>query len=260
MGPLLTDRDLARYERQILFRPIGREGQARLRAARVAVAGVGALGACAASQMARGGVGYLRLIDRDVVELSNLQRQMLFSEADVEGGRKKAQIAAERLRAANSDIRIESVVAEITTDNAADLLADVDLVVDGVDNFRAKFALCAATLQAGVPFIYGALAGTMGVSMPVLPGETACLGCVYGAEPDQASSETAATAGVIGPTVEIVSSLQVANAYKLLVGARDEVLLGLTQFDVWDGEFRILPWERDPHCVLCGTEGATPSR
>jgi molybdopterin-synthase adenylyltransferase len=257
---LLTDRDLARYERQILFRPIGQEGQARLKGARVAVAGVGALGACAASQMARGGVGYLRLIDRDAVELSNLQRQMLFTEADVEGKRKKAEIAAERLRAANSGIVVESVVAEISVDNADELLADVDLVLDGVDNFRAKFALCAAALRAGVPFIYGALSGTMGVSMPVLPGETACLGCVYGAEPDQASSETAATAGVIGPTVEIVSSLQVANAYKLLVGAREEVLLGLTHFDIWDGEFRVLPWERDPGCALCGSEGAIPAR
>jgi molybdopterin/thiamine biosynthesis adenylyltransferase len=252
---MLTGRELERYERQILFRPIGTDGQERLRQATVAVAGMGALGTVASTMLCRAGVGRLRLIDHDRVELSNLQRQILYDEADVTGGRPKAEIAAEKLRRVNSDIEIESLVVKVEAGNAADLVTGADLIIDAVDNFRAKFALNAAALELGQPLIYGALSGTYGLSLAIIPHETACLGCIYHEEPDADSSETAATAGVIGPTVNTIASLQVAQALKILVGARDEVITDLVQVDLWDCELNLVPAPRKPHCPMCGAAG-----
>jgi len=252
---VLTTEQRKRYDRQVLFEPLGERGQEALRDSCVAIAGLGALGALAADMLARAGVGRLRLIDYDVVELSNLQRQILYDESDVESGRSKAELAARRLRRVNSAVDLVPITEKVTEENAEDLIGVAHLVIDGVDNFRAKFALNRATVKLGIPMIYGALSGTYALSMPIIPGETACLGCVYREEPDAASSETASTAGVIAPTVAAVVALQVANAIKLLIGARGEVLEGLAQIDVWDGDFKVTPWPRRTDCRICGECG-----
>lgn len=249
---MLTPPSLERYERQILFGPIGLAGQERLGQSSVAIAGVGALGTVAANMLTRAGVGRLRLVDFDVVELSNLQRQVLYDEADVASGRPKAQIAAERLSRINSGVEFEVRLSKIEPENAAELIGGVDLVIDAVDNFRAKFALNRAALDLGLPLIYGALSGTYGLSLAIIPGQTACLCCVYCQEPDRGSSETAATAGVIGPTVNTVASIQVCQALKLLLGARDEVIEDLIQVDIWDGELNRIPAPRRRDCPECG--------
>jgi molybdopterin-synthase adenylyltransferase len=248
---MLTPHQQARYERQMLFGPLGREGQERLLSGRVAICGLGAIGAATAEMLARGGVGYLRLVDFDLLELSNLQRQTLYEEADVQT-RPKAEIAAERLRRINSEIVVEPVIARVDAANAADLVSGVEVIVDAVDNFAAKFALNAAAVQLGLPMVYAALSGSYGLSMTVLPGETACLCCLYCAEPDKGSSETAATAGVIGATVNTVAALQTSQVLKLLIGDHGGLPPGLLQVDVWDWELRVIPLARRPDCPVCG--------
>jgi len=249
---MLTDEQRVRYERQVLFRPIGEAGQERLHERSVLVAGVGAIGAAAAMILSRGGVGTLHLVDHDKVELSNLQRQLLYDEADVAGGRPKAESAAEKLRRGNSDIQIIPHVERFTDENACPLLEGVDLVIDAVDNFRAKFALNRACLAAGIPLMYGAVSGSFGMMMPIIPGRTACLCCLYCDEPDPGSSETAATAGVIPPIVLTIASLQCAQALKWLSGATDEMVTDVVQVDVWEGEFALLPAARRANCAACG--------
>ena len=254
---MLTPEQRLRYERQLLFRPLGEAGQERLRERTALVAGVGAIGCVAASILSRAGVGTLHLVDHDTVELSNLQRQLLYDEQDVAGGRPKAETAAEKLRLGNSDVAIIPHVERFTDDNAARLLQDVDLVIDAVDNFKAKFALNRACLAVGIPLIYGAVSGSFGMTMPVIPARTsaprtACLCCLYCEEPDAASSETAATAGVIAPIVLTIAALQCAQALKWLGGAADEMVTDVMQVDVWDGEFALLPVARREGCAACG--------
>jgi adenylyltransferase/sulfurtransferase len=249
---MLTPDQQARYERQLLFRPIGAAGQEKLLGSTVAVVGVGAIGCLAADMLARCGVGRLRLIDPDIVELSNLQRQMLYNEEDVASGRPKAEIAATKLRRVNSTVEISSHIEHLTDDNAARLLQGAEVIVDAVDNFAAKFALNRAALQLGIPMMYGALAGSYGVMMPILPGESGCLCCLYCAEPDKGSSETAATAGVIPATVATVASLQVAQTLKWLVGVRADIITDLIHIEVWEGEMWREPVPRRADCAACG--------
>lgn len=248
---MLTDQQRVRYERQLLFRPIGEEGQERIRERSVLIAGVGAIGAVAAMILSRAGVGTLHLVDHDKVELSNLQRQLLYDEQDVASARPKAEAAAEKLRLGNSDVQAIPHVERFTDESAARLLDGVDLVIDAVDNFKAKFALNRACLAAGIPLLYGAVSGSFGLTMPILPGRTACLCCLYCDEPDAASSETAATAGVIPPIVLTIASLQCAQALKWLSGAADEMVTDVIQVDVWDGEFALLPSPRRANCAAC---------
>jgi len=249
----LTPAQKARYERQILFGPVGEIGQEKLLASRVVIAGVGALGTVCAQMFTRAGVGHIRLIDFDKVELSNLQRQVLYDEDDVAAGNPKVEAAAKKLKRVNSEIEIEAIIAKVTDENAVELLEGADLVIDAVDNFKGKWALNQAAVTLGIPLIYGAVSGTYGLSQFIIPGETACLCCTYCEEPDAGSSETAATAGVIGPTVETMASIQVCQAIKWLVGARDEVFRELVQMDIWDGEMNLIPTPQRTDCKICGT-------
>jgi adenylyltransferase/sulfurtransferase len=190
-------------------------------------------------------------VDFDLLELSNLQRQTLYEEADIQT-RPKCEIAAERLRRINSEITIEPVVARIEAHNAADLVQGVDVIVDAVDNFAAKFAMNQAAVALGVPMVYAALSGSYGLTMAVRPGLTACLCCLYCAEPDKASSETAATAGVIGPSVNTVASLQTSQVLQLLTDQHDCLPEGLLQVEVWDYELRTIRVPKRPDCAVCG--------
>src|SRR3954449_3727994 len=179
--------DLERYARQTIFPPIGTEGQARLLASRVALIGCGALGTVIANVIARAGVGFLRIVDRDYVELSNLQRQVLFDEQDAADGAPKATAAVDKLRRINSDVTFEPVVADFGPDNAERLVRDVDLVLDGADNFEVRYVINDVCVKLGKPWVYAAAIASYGVLMPIIPGETACLRCAL-ADPPPAGS------------------------------------------------------------------------
>ncbi|HTS46356.1 MAG TPA: ThiF family adenylyltransferase [Bryobacteraceae bacterium] len=238
-----------RYSRQILFAGIGEKGQLRLLDARVAVAGCGALGSFQAGALARAGVGFLRIIDRDYVELSNLQRQWLFDECDSEQALPKAVAAARKIAGINRDVQTEAAVEDLTAANVADLFDDVDLILDGTDNFETRYLINDYAVDRGRPWIYGAAVGSYGITMPVVPARTACLRCVYPDPPD-GSQPTCETAGVLGSITALIASLQVAEALKILCGL--EPSRKITTVDVWSGEIRQVaqpgPSEQCPAC------------
>src|SRR5678815_476230 len=212
-----------RYSRQILYAAIGQAGQERISASSVVVVGCGALGSVSASLMARAGVGRLRIIDRDYVDLSNLQRQLLFDEDDVREMKPKAVAAAEKLSRVNSSIAIESVVSDVNPDNIVDLVRGFALILDGTDNFETRFLINDVSIRHDIPWIYAACLGSYGLTMNILPGETACLRCVMESPPPPGSVATCDTAGILGPVVSMISSLQSTEALKLLSGNREAV-------------------------------------
>ena len=225
-----------RYSRQILFPPVGPDGQQRLAAARVAIVGCGATGSALASLLARAGVGYLRIIDRDYVEASNLQRQVLFDEADAAESLPKAIAATRKIRAFNSEIEVEPHVADLTPDNIEDLLGNVQLILDGTDNFETRYLINDYAVSQGLPWIYAAGVGSYAVTMNILPGDTACLACIF---PDSPTGmvETCDTAGILNSAVNLVASIAATEAMKLIVGGPDRIRLTLLSYDVWINEF-----------------------
>jgi molybdopterin-synthase adenylyltransferase len=236
----MSPRDRERYSRQIMFAGIGEQGQQRLLDARVAIAGCGALGSFQAGALARAGVGFLRIIDRDYVELSNLQRQWLFDEPDAEQSLPKAVAAARKIASLNSGVCAEPVVADLTSSNVDELLGEVDLILDGTDNFETRYLINDFAVDRGMPWIYGAAVGSYGIVMAVTPGESACLRCVY-PDPPPGAQPTCETAGVLGPATAVIASLQVAEAMRMLCGAKPPAgkLSGkITTVDVWTGEIR----------------------
>jgi len=246
----MKPRDRERYSRQILFQGIGRAGQQRLLDARVVVVGCGALGSFQAGALARAGVGCLRIIDRDYVELSNLQRQWLFDQCDVEQALPKSIAAARRLAAINSDIRIEPVVADLAPGNVDELLGESNLILDGTDNFETRYLINDYAVSRWLPWIYGAAVGSYGISMAVVPGKTACLRCVY-PDPPPGSQPTCETAGVLGSVTALIASLQVSEAIKILCSG--ETSRKITSVDVWTGEIRqIAEPGPQPQCPACG--------
>jgi len=244
-----------RYSRQVLFRPFGAEGQARVRAARVLVAGCGGLGAEAASLLARAGVGHLRIVDRDVVELSNLQRQALFSEADVREGLPKAVAAARRIARVNADVAVEPIVVDVGPRNVRALLDGVDLVVDGFDSFEARFLLNDACVEKGLPWVYGACIAATGLAALLVPGVTPCLRCLMPDIPEPGTSPTCDTAGILGPAAHLAASMQVGRALRWLATREAPAEAELVYADVWEGSFTrvALPYRpgesRCPCCV-----------
>lgn len=247
-----------RHSRQTRFAPIGQAGQERLRRARVAVIGVGALGSAAAELLARAGVGHLRLIDRDVVELSNLQRQALYDRADADAGRPKAHAAAAHLAAIDASLAIEAIAGELNAASAAAVVADCDVVVDGLDSFPARHLLNEACCRAGVPWVHGAVLGAYGVSMTVQPGVSACLRCLQDEPPAAADNPTCDSAGVIGPAVRLVAAWQAAEAMKLLTD-RAAVRSELWSCDLWRNRFQRIAVPRDPACRACGPRADHPA-
>lgn len=227
-----------RYSRQILFHGIREEGQRRICDGRVLLCGCGALGSAIADSLVRAGVGFLRLVDRDFVELSNLQRQVLYDEQDIADQLPKAIAAGRKLARINSQVALEPLVADIDHTNILALAAGVNLIVDGMDNFETRFLINDAALETKTPWIYGGCVGSHGQVMPIIPGETACLRCLIGDVPGPGMAETCDTAGVIGPAVNVVAALQVVAALKILAGQRDQIEETLTIVDVWDGTLR----------------------
>jgi molybdopterin/thiamine biosynthesis adenylyltransferase len=227
-----------RYSRQILFKEIGAAGQQRLRTAQVLIVGCGALGSAQAESLARAGVGRLRIVDRDFVESSNLQRQTLFTESDAGQRLPKAVAAASHLREINSEVEIDPHVADVNHSNIEQLLTSCDLVLDGTDNFATRYLINDACVKHRLNWIYGAAVGSYGVTMTVRPHQTACLRCVFEEAPPPTSAPTCDTAGVISPIINIIAAVQVSEALKLLTGNGDALHGSLLQFDVWRNEWR----------------------
>jgi len=245
----------SRYSRQARFTPWGAEGQERFGAARVAIVGCGALGTVQAEILTRAGVGRLRIIDRDLVELSNLQRQFLFSEADAKDGTPKAVAAARRLAQINSDVVLEPMVADLSPSNSADLLENIDLVLDATDNFETRYLINDFCVREDIPWIYGAAVSSYGLKLAVIPNITACLKCIY-PEPPQGAQPTCETAGVLGTVTATIAALQAADAMKILARGPDGLVARLTTLDLWTGEIRQLaPPGRDPNCICCARRG-----
>jgi adenylyltransferase/sulfurtransferase len=243
---------MERYSRQILFDGIGEEGQRRLLKSRSLVVGCGALGSAQVEMLARAGLGRLRIVDRDFVEESNLQRQTMFTERDARERVPKAVAAASRVAEINSDVECETEVADVSQSNVERLVGGCDVVLDGTDNFATRFLLNDACVKHGVAWVYGAAVGSYGVTMTIRPRTSPCLRCVFPETPAAASAPTCDTAGIIMPIISVVAAVQVAEALKLLTGSTDSLHGGLMQFDVWRNEWRRIGLkERDPECTTC---------
>ena len=228
----------SRYHKQMLFAGIGKEGQHKLGDSRILLVGCGALGCVLADAMVRAGVGHVRIVDRDFVELSNLQRQVLFDEQDVADHLPKVIAAARRLRRVNSEVTIEPIVADVDYANIAELADGVSLILDGTDNFEIRYLINDLSLEKNIPWIFTGCTGAVGQVMPVFPHESACLRCLMPLPPPPGATETCDTAGVLGPAVNVVASLQAAIALRILVGQSQQVDRKLHIVDVWNGSFR----------------------
>lgn len=242
-----------RYSRQVLFPEIGRKGQEKLLGSRILLVGCGALGAAHAEMLARAGVGYLRIVDRDFVEYTNLQRQTLFRESDAAERLPKAVAAKARIAEINSEIEVQELVADVNNSNVESLIDGVDLVLDGTDNFQIRYLLNDACVKHERPWIYGAAVSSYGTTMTIRPHVTPCLRCIFDEMPDAGSSPTCDTAGVIMPIIATVAASQVAEAMKFLVGDIDSLHSSLMQFDVWANDRqRIKLGGPNPDCKCCG--------
>jgi adenylyltransferase/sulfurtransferase len=242
---------MSRYAKQLLFRPVGKEGQERLRRSRVTIVGLGALGSVLANHLARAGVGFLRLCDRDFVELDNLQRQVLYDEEDVRAALPKAAAAAAKLARINSEVVLDPRVTDVGHANAEELARDVDLVLDGTDNFETRFVLNDACVKLGRPWVYGGCVGSYGMAMAVLPGEGPCFACLLGERPAPGTSPTCDTAGVLNTAVAVVASLQANEALKILLGKREALAGGLQTLDLWSNTFQVVRVPRSASCEVC---------
>jgi molybdopterin-synthase adenylyltransferase len=240
-----------RYSRQVLFSPIGEKGQEKIRNASVCIVGCGALGSFGAEALARAGVGRLRLIDRDYVDFSNLQRQWLFDEDDASNEVPKAMAAARRLKAVNSEVVIEPFVNDLTPSNVEELAGDCDVILDGTDNFETRYLLNDLSVKRTIPWIYGAAIGSYGIVMPIFPQRGPCFSCVY-PEPPPGLQPTCDVNGIIASTTASVAALQVAAALRFLVGDGD-LHPRIHTFDVWQGTNQLIDaGERDHDCPTCG--------
>jgi adenylyltransferase/sulfurtransferase len=242
-----------RYSRQVLFGGIGAAGQSALSVSRVVLVGCGALGTFQASLLVRAGVGTLRIIDRDFVEESNLQRQILFDEQDVRDLMPKAIAAERKLRQVNSLVQVEGVVEDVNPSTVNRLLEGFDLILDATDNFDVRFLINDYAVKHGIPWVYGACVGAEGLTFAILPGETPCLRCVFESAPPAGLSPTCDTAGVIGPVVGAVASLQVAEAMKILSGHRERVNRRITRMELWENRLDTVSLPpRNAECPCCG--------
>jgi molybdopterin/thiamine biosynthesis adenylyltransferase len=241
-----------KYSRQILFAGIGLQGQERLLASSAVVVGCGAIGAAAANLLVRAGVGRVRIVDRDFVETSNLQRQTLFDEADARDVLPKAAAAQRKLQAINSSVAVEGIVADVGLRNIEELLDKFNLIIDGTDNFETRFLVNDFAVKTGRPWIYAAGVASYGVTMTIRPQITPCLACLLeSASAGHGIEETCETVGVLGPVVNLIAALEAAEAIKLLAGREDMLQERLISCDVWTGHFQSVRVARDPECRAC---------
>lgn len=223
--------DLDRYSRQVLFPPIGKQGQQKLASSSVLIVGVGALGTVICNHLVRAGIGHIRLVDRDYVEMSNIQRQMLFDEDDVIKSLPKAIAAKNKLEKINRKVKIEAIVDHVSPSNIDQFTENIDLVLDGTDNLSTRYLLNDICFKKGIPFSYGGVVASRGMTAFFIPEETPCFRCLMGSEAD--SGQTCDTVGVISPIVDIISSLQATEAMKYLTGNKESLVRSLRSFDIW---------------------------
>ncbi len=242
--------NLDKYSRQIIFAPIGPEGQQKLRRASAVIVGCGALGSASANSLVRAGIGRLRVIDRDYVEESNLQRQLLFDESDAAENLPKAAAAERHLRRLNSDVEVEGVVADVDAGSIEAQVRGFDLILDGTDNFETRYLVNDAAMKLGIPWIYGAVVGSYAASLTIFPGRTPCLACVF-PDPPQGLQETCDTAGVISPAVAWAAAVQATESLKILTGRLADLHGRLVAYDIWTNSFRELTPAIDPECRAC---------
>jgi len=243
-----------RYSRQILFQHIGEGRQEILMNSSALVIGCGALGTVSSSYLTRAGIGHIRIIDRDFIEESNLQRQILFDENDISNNLPKAIAAEKKLQKINTTIRIEGIVSDINYSNIDELTKDVDIIIDGTDNFETRFLINDFCVKNSVPWIYGACIGSRGLTMNIIPSETPCLRCVFETMPQIGSFPTCDTAGVIGPIAGIIASFQATEAIKILTKDYDSVNKKLLEIDVWDVKLKqidISGLKEGSNCPTC---------
>jgi adenylyltransferase/sulfurtransferase len=242
-----------RYSRQRLLLVIGDAGQERLAKAKVLIVGVGATGSVLADQLARAGVGKLTLVDRDIVDHTNLQRQTLYDEADAAESVPKAFAAERRLRRINSEIQVDGLVADFHGEEAEDLVAAHDLTLDGTDNFETRYVINDAAVKHRKPWIYTGAVSTYGMTTVIVPEKTACLRCLFPEPPSPGSAATCDTAGVLGPAVAAIASIAAAEATKLLVSFDGDSLAGrLAHLDLTDLTWRVVETRRKAECLCCG--------
>ena len=244
--------ELERYSRQIRFPGIGLEGQQRLGKSKVLLVGCGALGSVIANTLVRAGVGHLRIVDRDYLELSNLQRQVLYDEEDVRLGLPKAIAAAKKLNVINSSVVIEPIVGDLSATNIESHCENVDVIVDGTDNFETRFLINDVSIKRSIPWVFGGCLGSDGQSMTILPGESACLNCLMlDGPPPPGTTATCDSFGILGPIINIVASLQASEAMKILSGNRDQVNRHLSIVDLWNGVLRTMDVSKLRESVDC---------
>jgi adenylyltransferase/sulfurtransferase len=241
---------LERYDRQYILSQIGEEGQKKLMGSRVAIIGCGALGGHSSALLARAGIGFIRVIDRDIIELDNLQRQVLFDENDIQ--KPKALVAEARLRTFNSDVDVEGVVDDLNFSNVLEYIKDVDVVVDGTDNMETRYLVNDACVKTGVSFVYGGAISTFGMTMNVIPKKSACLVCVFPNYPPPGSLATCETAGILNTVPAVIAALQTTSAMRILLG--HEPNTDLVLFDAWTNELREVKVKRNPSCGCCAQE------
>lgn len=239
-----------KYSRQILFAPIGPEGQERLLQSKAVILGCGALGTAQANALVRAGVGTVRIVDRDFVEESNLQRQMLFDEADARQSLPKAVAAERKLRQINSGVHVEGVVADADSSNIEEYIEGFGVVLDATDNFETRYLLNDAAVKLGIPWVYGAVVASYAATMTILPGRTACLACVF-PKPPLGMHETCDTVGVIGPAVSWAAAIQSTEALKILLGRQSDLHGSLLAYDLWNNRFQQVKISPDPQCAVC---------
>ncbi|HIE23861.1 MAG TPA: NAD(P)H-binding protein [Candidatus Korarchaeota archaeon] len=241
---------LERYSRQIVLPEMGSEGQKKLSESSVFIIGCGALGSAAAQLLTRAGIGKIRVVDRDFVELSNLQRQIIYDEGDVKSGYPKAIVCAEKLRKINSSIEVEAIVDDVNPQNIEKLIEGFDLIIDGLDNFETRFLINDAALKQEIPWIYAAAISTHGMTMNIIPGETACLRDLIDTPPPPGSLPTCETAGILNSVPTAIASIEVTEAIKILLGKdfkKNEALF----WDLWNGDILKIRVSRREDCPAC---------
>jgi adenylyltransferase/sulfurtransferase len=247
----LNTADTDRYRKQILLRELGHDGQKKLSASKAVVMGCGALGSVISSTLTRMGVGTIIIADRDYIETDNLHRQILFDEDDVKAGHPKAVAAALKLKKINSSVKIEPLVTDIRTDNIEEIIAGADCVVDGTDNFETRFLINDACYKLGIPWVYGGVVGTSGMTCTILPDDGPCFRCFLRDLPPPGTTATCDTSGVLATAVSVIASIEATEAVKILSGRKDQVNGSLITFDIWSGSFQSLKMKRDKNCPLC---------
>lgn len=245
---------MERYEKQILFSGIGERGQELLLQKKVLIIGCGGLGTTIANNLTRSGVSKIAIIDKDIVETSNLQRQILFDEEDVKEKLPKAIAAKKKLKQINSDIEIEAIVDEISKDNIRKYCSGVDVILDATDNFETRYLINDTAINLNIPWVYGGVIGSTGMVHTTLPRVTPCLRCIFPKEERKETYDTCHTKGVLNSITSIIGSIESNEAIKILLGKRDKVISGLQYIDIWTNEFELINFKRNENCNVCSKD------